>query len=500
MRMIESGGAVGGFAKLRSAARSLLLVPIAAAIVWIPAEASARAAPESFADLAEKLLPTVVNISTTTKVTGRAPEDFPQFEFPPGSPFRDFFDQFRRSQPDAQPRRATSLGSGFIIDKSGYVVTNNHVIEGAEEVTVILHDDTKLEAEIVGSDPKTDVALLKVKTNKELPAVSFGDSNKARVGDWVMAIGNPLGLGGTVTAGIISARGRDIRSGPYDDYIQTDAPINRGNSGGPLFDMDGQVVGINTAILSPSGGSIGIGFAVPSSLARSVVEQLKEFGTTRRGWLGVQIQSVTDEIAESLNLKDTHGALVAGIIPDSPAAKAGFETGDVIVSFDGKPIPESRRLPRMVADTPVGKSVPVQVWRNGKSDELSEKLGELEKVDNAALTTGGGGDSKAPGGEENFKDLGLAVAPIDDAVARRFELEANAQGVVVTKVDPNSAAAEKGLRPGNLIVEVNQEKVSKAADIAAQIDKAKKAGRRSILMLVQQDGDLRFVAVRIDKG
>ena len=499
MRMIESGGAVGGFVKLRSAARSLLLVPIAAAIIWIPAEAAARSAPESFADLAERLLPTVVNISTTTKVVGRAPEEFPQFDFPPGSPFRDFFDQFRRNQPDAQPRRATSLGSGFIIDKAGYVVTNNHVIEGAEEVTVILHDDTKLEAEIVGSDPKTDVALLKVKSNKDLPAVTWGDSTKARVGDWVMAIGNPLGLGGTVTAGIISARGRDIRSGPYDDYIQTDAPINRGNSGGPLFDMEGQVVGINTAILSPSGGSIGIGFAVPAALARSVVEQLKEFGTTRRGWLGVQIQSVTDEIAESLNLKDTHGALVAGVIPDSPAAKAGFETGDVIVSFDGKPIVESRRLPRMVADSPVGKDVAVKVWRNGKSVDLTVKLGELEKVDTASLPTGKS-EPAAPGSEENLKDLGLAVAPIGDAIAKRFELEANAQGVVVTKVDPDSAAAEKGLRPGNLIVEVNQEKVTKASDITAQIEKAKKSGRRSILMLVQQDGDLRFVAVRIDKG
>jgi len=473
----------------------LLLVAVA-----LPSAAQARGAPDSFADLAEKLLPAVVNISTTQKVSGRA-EDMPQFDFPPGSPFRDFFEQFQRKRREAPQRRGTSLGSGFIIDKAGFIVTNNHVIEGADQITVVLHDERKFEAKLVGRDPKTDLALLKVKTNVDLPAVSFGDSDKARVGDWVLAIGNPLGLGGTVTAGIVSARGRDIRSGPYDDYIQTDAPINRGNSGGPLFDVNGEVVGINTAILSPSGGSIGIGFSIPSQLAIGVIEQLRKYGVTKRGWLGVQIQAVTEEIAESLGLKNSHGALVAGVVKESPAESAGFKTGDVILSFDGRTVPESRRLPRMVAETDVGKKVAVVIWRNGKRENLTVQLGELEKVDQAALTTPEESAPKEKGGQA-FKELGLSLSPLNKELADRFELEEGVNGLVVVDVDDDSNASEKGLQPGDIIVEINQEKVKTLDDVRKQVEKADKAGRRSVLLLVkfrQGEDPLRFVPLRLSK-
>jgi serine protease Do len=471
---------------------------LAAAVA--PASADARGTPDSFADLAEKLLPSVVNISTTQKVSGRA-EDVPQFDFPPGSPFRDFFDQFQRKRRESPQRRGTSLGSGFIIDKTGFIVTNNHVIEGADQITVVLHDERKFEAKLIGRDPKTDLALLKVKTNEELPAVGFGDSDKARVGDWVLAIGNPLGLGGTVTAGIVSARGRDIRSGPYDDYIQTDAPINRGNSGGPLFNIKGEVIGINTAILSPSGGSIGIGFSIPSQLALGVVEQLRKYGATKRGWLGVQIQAVTEEIAESLGLKKPNGALVAGVVKDSPAEAAGFKTGDVILSFDGRDVSESRRLPRMVAETDVGKKVQVVIWRNAKRSTLSVQLGELEKVDQAALTEPAEGAPKEKGGQE-FKELGLTLAPLSKDLASKFELEEDINGLVVTGVDDDGNASEKGLQPGDIIVEINQEKVKTLEDVQKQVEKADKAGRRSVLLLVkfrQGEDPLRFVPLRLKK-
>lgn len=474
----------------------LVLLVLGGAFIATPSDAWARSAPESFADLAERLLPAVVNISTTQKVSGRL-EDLPQFDFPPGSPFRDFFEQFQERRRDMPQRRGTSLGSGFLIDKSGYVVTNNHVIDGADEIAVVLHDERKFVAKVVGHDPKTDLALLKINSNSDLPFVSFGDSDKARVGDWVLAIGNPLGLGGTVTAGIVSARGRDIRSGPYDDYIQTDAPINRGNSGGPLFNLGGEVIGINTAILSPSGGSIGIGFAVPSQIAVAVIDQLRKYGATRRGWLGVQIQAVTEEIAESLGLDKASGALVAGVIKDSPAEAAGFKTGDVIVSFDGRTVPESRRLPRMVAETDVGKDVHVIVWRGGKRETLTVKLGELEKVDQAALTSP---EQQQPdGGKEGqaFSELGLTLAPVTRELAGKYDLGNLNDGLVVTDVHGNSSAAEKGIRPGNVVVEINQEKVRTLTEVSEQINKAKKAGRRSVLLLVNQGGELRFMALRV---
>ncbi len=488
--------------RLRDAgpARWLLIIPIFALFVFQAGSADARGAPDSFADLAERLLPAVVNISTTQKVQRHAEggQEGPQFQFPEGSPFRDFFDRFNRRQGDQPARRVTSLGSGFIIDKSGYVVTNNHVIDGADKVTVILHNGEKFDAEIVGKDKKTDLALLKVDPGEEkLTAVEFGASDKARVGDWVIAIGNPLGLGGTVTAGIISARGRDIRSGPYDDYIQTDAPINRGNSGGPLFDMKGAVMGINTAILSPSGGSIGIGFSVPANLAKNVIGQLREFGTTRRGWLGVQIQTVSPEIAESLGLESPRGALVAGVLKNSPAEAAGLKQGDVIVGFDEREVPESRKLPRMVAETNVGKDVGVKVWRDGKEVRLTVRLGELEKVDQASLTTRG---SRKDSGDEASREidaLGLALSPITPELTAKYKIEEDMKGVVVTDVKKGSDAEERRLRPGDIVVEVGQEPVATPAEVAAQVEKAREKGRKVVLLLVDKDGDMRFIPIKI---
>ncbi|UCH73885.1 MAG: DegQ family serine endoprotease [Rhodospirillales bacterium] len=476
-----------------------LALPLAASLVWLPGNADARGAPDSFADLVETLQPAVVNVSTTQKVAGHQSEG-PTFEFPPGSPFRDFFDQFnRRGDDEGRPRRATSLGSGFIIDSSGYVVTNNHVIEGADKITVTMYNDTTLEAELVGRDAKTDLALLKIKDAGTYPYVAWGDSDSARVGDWVIAIGNPLGLGGTVTAGIISQKQRDINAGPYDDYIQTDAPINRGNSGGPLFNINGEVIGINTAIYSQSGGSIGIGFAIPSNQATVVIAQLREFGTTRRGWLGVQIQQVTEEIAESLGLKDAQGALVAGVLEDSPAEAAKMKTGDVILKFNGRDVEESRKLPRIVAETEVGRTVDVVVWRDGRRRTVKVTLGELEKFDQANLSAPGRGDDERPV-ERSIDELGLTLSTITGVMSEKYGLDPDVEGVVVTDVDVDSGAAEKGLRKGDVIVEVNQEKVTTPDAVAAKIEDASKSGRRSVLLLINREGDLRFVALRIEAG
>ncbi len=471
-------------------------VGLALAAMMVAGRADARVAPESFANLAEKLLPAVVNISTTSVVRGRSgvPE-LPQF--PPGSPFEEFFrDFFERNQPNQpqQQRKATSLGSGFIIDKAGIVVTNYHVIQDADEITVILHDDTTLQAEIVGRDPKTDLAVLRVKPESELPAVPFGDSDAIRVGDWVMAIGNPFGLGGTVTAGIVSARGRNINSGPYDDFIQTDASINRGNSGGPLFNMDGQVVGINTAIFSPSGGSIGIGFSIPAATAKNVIDQLVKYGRTRRGWLGVRIQEVTGEIAESLGLKDTTGALVASVTEKSPAEDGDIKAGDVILKFAGRDVSEMRQLPRIVAETEIGKKVPVLVWRDGKQVTTFVEVGELQEEEEVAAVEEG--DLK-PGAETAIAELGLTLGGLSDEARKQYSLRSDLKGVLVTSVDPNGAAAEKGFQPGDVIVEASQEEVHSPSEVAEKIEAAKKAGRKSILLLVEGQAGLRFVALRL---
>jgi len=481
----------------------ITVIPLFLALVWVPVGADARGAPESFADIVEGLLPAVVNISTTQKLKANhrpRSEEGPAFEFPPGSPFGDFFDQFNRRGGDQPKRRATSLGSGFLISDEGHVVTNNHVIEGADKIAVTLHNGVKYDATLLGRDPKTDLALLKVKSKGKLPFVKFGDSAKARVGDWVIAIGNPLGLGGTVTAGIVSARGRDIRSGPYDDFIQTDAPINKGNSGGPLFDMNGNVIGINTAILSPSGGSIGIGFSVPSNLAMNVIDQLREFGTTRRGWLGVQIQTVTPEIAEGLQLNKAYGALVAGVMKSSPAEKAGLKTGDIIIGFNNKEVPESRKLPRMVAETKVGKDVDVRVWREGAEVSLTVRLGELEKVDQASLSTRGTRKGRPGQSSVAIDELGMSMASITPKLSEKFNIGADAKGVVILKIKKDSDAAEKRLRPGDVVVEVNQEQVKTPGDVAKLVMEAKGKGRRMVLLLVDQDGDMRFIPVRIGDG
>jgi serine protease Do len=493
---------LGTLAQFARQIRQPALAVVAAAAVALPALSTSAAArgPDTIADTAEKVIDAVVNISTSQKVEARN-SPLPQL---PNDPqldelFRDFFNR-RGPGGDPQnrergPRRVSSLGSGFIIDPSGIVVTNNHVISEADEITVILNDGSRLKAELIGKDQKTDLALLRVKPDKPLKAVKFGDSEKLRLGEWVIAIGNPFSLGGSVSAGIVSARNRDINSGPYDNYIQTDAAINRGNSGGPLFNLDGEVVGINTAIISPSGGSIGIGFAVPSKTAMPVIDQLKQFGETRRGWLGVRIQQVTDEIAESLKIAPPRGALVAGIDDRGPAKPAGIEPGDVIVKFDGKDIKEMRDLPRVVADTPVGKQVPVVVIRKGKEDTKTVTLGRLEDGEKVAVAAAPKDDGTTDKPVVK-KTLGLELANMSDDLRRRYKIKDTVKGVVITGVDANSPASDKRLTPGDVIVEIAQEAVADTGDLQTKIDKLKKDGRKSALLLVAgADGELRFIAL-----
>jgi serine protease Do len=458
-------------------------------------------APASFADLVDELVPAVVNVSTTQSVGGEARPGPEIPQFPPGSPFQEFFDEFFDQREREQQRRATSLGSGFIIDPEGYIVTNLHVIEGADEITVVLSDDTNLTAEVVGGDERTDIAVLRVDTDRELPFVEWGSSSEMRVGDWVVAIGNPFGLGGTVTAGIISARARDIRAGPYDDFIQTDASINRGNSGGPMFNLDGGVIGINTAIFSPSGGSIGIGFAIPSNLARSVVDQLIEYGRTRRGWLGVRIQTVTEEIAEGLGLEEAEGALVASVTPTGPAEEAGIQPGDVIVEFGEEDIEEMRELPRVVAETEVGSEVEVTVLRRGEERTLEVTLGELEVAEEEGLLTALPGTEEPEGkGPETgrLETLGFELTELDEQLRRQFEVPGGVDGVMITGVAEGTPAAREGLEAGEVIVEVDQEPVDTPEQVVDRIEGAREQGRGSVLLLVSRGGEMRFVALRLD--
>jgi serine protease Do len=463
--------------------------------------------PEGIADVAEKVIDAVVNISTSQTVEakggGGGSSDgrgaIPQL--PPGSPFEEFFDDFFKNRRggkggDLQPRKTNSLGSGFIIDTSGIVVTNNHVIADADEINVIMNDGTKIKADIVGIDKKTDLAVLKFKPPRTLTAVKFGDSDKLRLGDWVVAIGNPFSLGGTVTAGIVSAKNRDISSGPYDSYIQTDAAINRGNSGGPLFNLDGEVIGVNTLIISPSGGSIGIGFAVPSKTVAGVVDQLQKFGELRRGWLGVRIQSVTDEIAESLNIKPARGALVAGVEEKGPAKPAGIEPGDVVVQFDGHDIKEPKDLSRVVADTAVGKEVDVVIIRKGQEETHKVTLGRLEDTDKVqAAAKSNDQPAEKP---VTQKALGLDLATLSKDLRTRYKIKDSVKGVVITGVDGTSDAADKRLSAGDVIVEVAQEAVANAADIKKRVDQLKKDGKKSVLLLVSNaEGELRFVALSV---
>jgi len=500
-----SGIARSGAAAV-AAGRNRLLAPLLFALVAVAmllsmAAASARSASDGFADLAEKLLPAVVNISTTQTVKRNGPDSMLP-KFPPGSPFEDFFKDFleRQQRRDAPPRRATSLGSGFVIDPGGLIVTNNHVIEGADEISVNFHDDTSLKAKLIGRDAKTDLALLKVVSPKPLAFVSFGNSDSSRVGDWVVAIGNPFGLGGTVTAGIISARARNINAGPYDDFLQTDASINRGNSGGPMFNLAGEVIGINTAIFSPSGGSVGIGFAIPANLAKPVIEQLKEFGRARRGWLGVRIQTVTDELAESLGLEKAHGALVANVTEGGPAEKAAIKVGDVILSFDGKPIEEMRNLPRIVAETMVGKAADVEVWRAGRKVPLKVELGEFPDDEKVAAATPG---EPAPETKtQAVRTLGLTMSRLNKELRERFKLDESVDGVIVTDVEADSPAAEKGVRAGDVIRKIgrNQEPVSNLKQIEEKVAGARKENQKSMLFLFERGGNSRFVALRLGAG
>ena len=469
-----------------------------AALVQAP-PAAAREAPPSFADLAEKLLPAVVNISTTQTI--RNPERVPEMpQFPPGSPFEEFFKDFmdRQMHQDQQPRRATSLGSGFIIDAAGYVVTNNHVIQEADEITVTLHDNTVFKASVAGRDTKTDLALLKIEPGRKvLIPVGFGNSDESRVGDWVLAIGNPFGLGGTVTAGIVSARSRDL-NGPYDDFLQTDASINRGNSGGPMFNMKGEVVGINTAIFSPSGGSVGIGFAIPSSLAKPVIDDLRKFGKTRRGWLGVRIQSLDQDMAELMGLPDEKGAVVASLTDNSPAAKAGVKAGDVVLRFDGKDISEMRRLPRIVAETPIGKKVEMEVWRDGHRQTIEVTVGELKDEPAEQAKT----EAKPPvvSSGQALAGTGMSVAALTPQLRERFGIDEQTNGVAVVEVKNDGAAAEKGLKPGDVIIDAAQQPVRTPQELAKIIDKAHSSGQHSLLLRVENPQSIRYVVLPLTDG
>ena len=474
-------------AAFAAAALALISLPVAAF----------RDGPQSVAPLAEKLSGAVVNISTTQNA--KSPDGVPLPKVPKGSPFEDFFEEFfnKRGGPNApQDRKVSSLGSGFVIDGvEGLVVTNNHVIEGADEIVINFADGSKLKVDkILGKDSKADIALLKVTPKAPLKSVPFGSSNDMKVGDWVMAIGNPFGLGGTVTVGIISAKQRDINAGPYDDFIQTDAAINRGNSGGPLFNMNGEVIGVNTAIISPTGGSIGIGFAVPSDTVQSIVQQLKEFGEVRRGWLGVKIQTVSEDIAESLGIPENTGALVSAVTPESPAAKGGVQQGDVILKFDGKDVSTMRGLPRLVAQAPIGKSVDMELLRAGEKKTIQVIVGRLEEEDL-------GTDMKEPekSGEPSVEPenvLGLTVTPLTDELRTQLGFDKKVKGLLVTAIDPASPAAGKNVKLGDVIVEAQQSQISTVADLNTAVAKVKKAGGRQILMLVEDSkGDTRFVAL-----
>ena len=489
------------FQETISASRVLVGLLVSFAMLGFAGASEARG-PQSVAETAEQLIDAVVNISTTQTV--KSPQGAPLPRVPDGSPFEDLFEDFFSRKKGSGPqrdRKVSSLGSGFVIDAAeGLIVTNTHVIEGADEIIVNFSNGLRLKVDkVVGKDGKTDLALLKVTPTKPLKAVKFGTSETIRVGDWVMAIGNPFGLGGSVTVGIISAKARDINSGPYDDYLQTDAAINKGNSGGPLFNMDGDVVGINTAIISPTGGSIGIGFAVPSDIAVPVIDQLRLYGETRRGWLGVRIQSVSEDIAETLGVSEHTGALVAGVTPESPAAQAGIEPGDVILKFDGKDVSSMRGLPRIVAQTPIGKTVDVEALRKGESKNFKIVVGRLsedeDEPEEVPVSDKRGDVKPAPGRAL----IGLKVAPLADELGRKHGIDKKIKGLLVTEADPQSPAALKGIKAGDVIVEAAQERVSSVEDLVKNVDKVRRSGRKAVLLRVEDGkGDMRFVAVPFD--
>ncbi|MFV3074201.1 DegQ family serine endoprotease [Niveispirillum fermenti] len=484
----------------------LSVLPLVAALFVAPPALAQRGAPESFSALAEKTLPAVVNISTSQTIQnrpgGRSPVPMP--DFPPGSPFEEFFRDFyeRQQQNPGTPRRAQSLGSGFVIDPAGYIVTNNHVIEGADEITVILQDEdqTELKAKLIGTDKETDLALLKIDTKLRLTALKWGNSDVLKVGDWVVAIGNPFGLGGTVTAGIVSARARDIGAGRFDDFIQTDAAINQGNSGGPLVNLAGDVVGINSAIYSRTGGSVGIGFAIPSGMARTVIEELRKNGKVRRGWLGVQIQSVTPEIAESMGLAHHKGALVGTVTDGSPAAEAGLRPGDVILTFNGKEVLNNRTLPRMVAGTPVGTKVSVGISRKGEALTVPITLAEFPEDPTAAETPAQPEESVTDGAQQQVDALGLTVSAITPDLRRQFTLADGVKGVVITRVNPDAPPQSRQLRPGDVVLEVSQQPVAAPGDVQERVDAARQAGQKAVLLLVDRKGEQTFLALALEEA
>jgi serine protease Do len=451
-----------------------------------PAAPRAPASAVSFADVIDSVSPAVVNIMVS-KVEQAAPT---AFEFSPGksrgqAPLDEFFGRFFDAPNPQRERRSEGQGSGFIIDPSGFIVTNNHVAGDAEKIVVTMQDGRKFDATLVGHDAKTDLALVKINASG-LPYVAFGDSDRARVGDWVVAIGNPFGLGGTATAGIISARGRDIQSGPYDDYLQLDAPINFGNSGGPVFNVAGEVVGVNTAIFSPNGGNIGIGFAIPANQAKAIIASLKENGSVERGWLGVQIQNLDEELSGSLGLRDQNGALVAEVVGDGPAAKGGVLAGDVITRFNGRDIDSARTLSRVVAEAVPSKPAKVTVWRDGKSHELTVQLGEAAQSEQVAAAT--------PSNAQGSAALGLTLRALSDQDRAQLGVPSDVEGALVVGVEPDSAAAEKGIRPGDLITRVNQQKVGSVGDAVTALNAAKESDSRALL-LVRRGDSQRFVAL-----
>ena len=463
-------------------------------LMLLTVSAHARGAPESFADLAEELSPSVVNITTSTTIAGVTDQARPQI--PEGSPFEDLFRDFFNNGEggQARPRRSSALGSGFVVSSDGYIVTNNHVIDKADEIVIEFFDGKELVAKLVGRDPKTDIAVLKVEASEPLPFVGFGDSDIARVGDWVMAIGNPLGQGFSVSAGIISARNRTLRSGPYDDFIQTDAAINRGNSGGPLFNMSGEVIGVNTAIISPNGGSIGLGFSMSSRVVGRVVKQLKEYGETRRGWLGVQMQDIDSDMAEALGLDKVSGALVSGV-PEGPGADAGIQSGDVIITFDGVEVEDTRGLVTAVGNADVGKVVRVIIFRDGKTKTIKVTLGRREAAEKEKLVP----VTKAPEKIKETEKFGMKLLTINSESRIKLNLPEDLEGVAVLDVSETSDAFEKGIRAGDVIVEAGRTKIADVNDISKIFEDAIEAGRKSILLLVLRGDNSRFVGLSLSE-
>lgn len=474
-------------------ARAGVLLLVAAFVLIQAVQTSAQGLPNSFADLAARVSPSVVNITSTTVVAGRT--DGPQNIVPDGSPFEDFFKEFqdRQNRGDRAPRRSSALGSGFVISEDGYIVTNNHVIEGADEIVIEFFSGDELPAKLIGTDANTDLALLKVEVEQPLPFVSFGDSDISRVGDWVIAVGNPLGQGFSVSAGIVSARGRAL-SGAYDDYIQTDAAINKGNSGGPLFNMDGDVIGVNTAILSPNGGSIGLGFSMASNVVARVIDQIEKFGEVRRGWLGVSIQDVSEDLVDTIDgLDEAKGAIVSEV-RDGPSKEAGILVNDVILAFNGEDIEDTRDLVQTVGRSNVDETVKVVLLRDGRTETINVTLGlrPEEAALRSAAPTEGDGDT------QELKLLGMTLRLIDDAAREALNVPSGINGVAVMEIDEGSEAFAKGLRVGDVITEAGQEEITALTDLGDRVEAAQDAGRKSMLLLVRRDGDPRFVALPIE--